>query len=50
MRRTSLLVATWLTATLLMMAACAGPSGKHQYNLFNPTPADEMRNFSTDRP
>jgi hypothetical protein len=32
------------------MAACAGPNEKDQYNLFHPTPADKMRNFSTDRP
>jgi len=51
MRRTWLLATTWLTAAgLLVMAACAGPNEKDQYNLFNPTPADKMRNFSTDRP
>jgi hypothetical protein len=30
-------------------AACAGPNAKDQYNVFNPTPADKMRGFSTDR-
>jgi hypothetical protein len=50
MWRTWLLTATWLTAGLLMMAACAGRNEKDQYNLFNPTPADKMRGFSTDQP
>jgi hypothetical protein len=50
MRRTWLLAATWLTAGLLATAACAGPNAKDQYNVFNPTPADKMRNFSTDQP
>ena len=50
MRRTWLLATTWLTASLLMMAACAGRNEKDQYNLFNPTPADKMRSFSTDQP
>jgi hypothetical protein len=50
MRLTWLLATTWLTAGLLMAAACAGPKEKDQYNLFNPTPADKMRSFSTDQP
>jgi hypothetical protein len=50
MWRRWLLTATWLTAGLLMMAACAGRNEKDQYNLFNPTPADKMRKFSTDQP
>ena len=50
MRRTWLLATAWLTASLLMMAACAGRNEKDQYNLFNPTPADKMRGFSTDQP
>ena len=50
MWRTWLLTATWLTAGLLVMAACAGRNEKDQYNLFNPTPADKMRRFSTDQP
>ena len=50
MRLTWLLATTWLTAGLLVMAACAGRNEKDQYNLFNPTPADKMRSFSTDQP
>jgi hypothetical protein len=50
MRLTWLLATTWLTAGLLMAAACTGPNEKDQYNLFNPTPADKMRSFSTDQP
>ena len=50
MRRTWLLTATWLTAGLVVMAACAGPNAKDQYNVFNPTPANKMRSFSTDQP
>jgi len=50
MRLTWLLATTWLAAGLVVMAACTGPNEKDQYNLFNPTPADKKRNFSTDRP
>jgi hypothetical protein len=50
MRDTLLLATTWLTAGLLLVVACAGADEKDQYNLFNPTPADKMRAFSTDRP
>lgn len=50
MRRPLLLATTWLTAGLLVMAACAGRNEKDQYNVFNPTPADKMRSFSTDQP
>jgi hypothetical protein len=50
MRRTPLLAAMWLTAILLVVAACSGSKEKDQYNLFNPTPVDKMRDFSTDRP
>jgi hypothetical protein len=50
LQRTWFLATTWLTASLLMMAACAGRNEKDQYNVFNPTPADKMRSFSTDQP
>jgi hypothetical protein len=50
MRRTSLLATTWLTAALFVVAACAGVAEKDRYNLFNPTPVNKMRGFSTDRP
>ena len=35
---------------LLAGAAGAGAQDKSQYTLFNPTPKDRMRDFSTDRP
>ena len=50
MRPASLLVATLLTAGILAMAACSRSNTKDQYNVFNPTPADKMRSFSTDQP
>jgi hypothetical protein len=50
MRCTLLLAAAWLAAGLLVVTACGGADEKNQYNLFNPTPADKMRSFSTDQP
>ena len=50
MRRTPLLATTWLMAVLLVVAACSGSGEKDHYNLLNPTPVDQMRDFSTDRP
>src|ERR1043165_5516148 len=48
MRRASFLTTTCLTASMII--AAAGAADKDQYNLFNPTPVDKMRAFSTDRP
>jgi len=36
--------------TLFSTVAYATDNDKDQYNLFSPTPADQMRSFSTDRP
>ena len=51
MRRVSLLATTALGAALTIVAAAGASAGdKDQYTLFNPTPVDKMRDFSTDRP
>jgi hypothetical protein len=34
----------------MLIASTAGAQDKSQYTLFNPTPKDKMRDFSTDRP
>jgi hypothetical protein len=39
-----------LALTLSVLAMPALAQDKSQYTLFNPTPADRMRDFSTDRP
>jgi hypothetical protein len=50
MRRASLLATIGLAAALMVAAADASAGDKDQYTLFNPTPADKMRDFNTDRP
>jgi hypothetical protein len=50
MQRASLLATTGLAAGLMVAAADASAGDKDQYTLFNPTPADKMRDFNTDRP
>ena len=49
MGRSSLLITTCVAAGL-MLTAVAKADDKDQYNLFNPTPVDKMRDFNTDRP
>jgi hypothetical protein len=48
MRRALPLAMAWLMAGLFVAPACA--AAEDQYNLFNPTPVDKMRDFSTDQP
>jgi Putative MetA-pathway of phenol degradation len=50
MQRASLLATTGLAVALMVAAADASAGDKDQYTLFNPTPADKMRDFNTDRP
>src|SRR5215510_9239911 len=50
MRCASLRTTTCLAALIVMAAGGASADDKDQYNLFNPTPVDKMRAFSTDRP
>ncbi len=48
--------APWVPLPLLLCglvfngASLAAESGKNNYNLFNPTPSNELRDFNTDRP
>ncbi len=49
MGRSSLSITTCVAAGLMLTAA-AKADDKDQYNLFNPTPVDKMRDFNTDRP
>ena len=46
----SFVSAAALIASLCMAAATVRAQDKSQYTLFNPTPTDQMRPFSTDRP
>jgi hypothetical protein len=49
--RHALLPATMgLVAVLMVATVDASADDKDQYTLFNPTPVDKMRDFSTDRP
>jgi hypothetical protein len=49
--RHALLPATMgLVAVLMVATVDASADDKDQYTLFNPTPVDKMRGFSTDRP
>jgi hypothetical protein len=50
MRCTSLLATIGLMAGVLVLSGCGRANEKDQYNLFNPTPAEKMRPFSTDLP
>jgi hypothetical protein len=45
-------VGFWLLTSVMgaAFAQSADPPDKSQYWLFNPVPADQMRDFSTDRP
>lgn len=43
-------VGLWLSASVAALAQSAGDPDKSQYTVFNPVPADQMRDFSTDRP
>jgi len=49
MQRWSLMATAWLAAGLLT-AVDASAGDSDYYTLFNPTPTDKMRAFSTDRP
>lgn len=40
----------WVIAGLMAIASAATAQDKSHYTLFNPTPADRMRPFNTDRP
>ena len=44
------IVSATAASCLMLVAAHAGAQDKSQYTLFNPTPTDQMRPFSTDRP
>jgi hypothetical protein len=50
MRRALLLATMGLVAVLMVATVDASADDKDQYTLFNPTPVDKMRGFSTDRP
>jgi hypothetical protein len=50
MRRALLLATMGLVAVLMVATVDASADDKDQYTLFNPTPVDKMRAFSTDRP
>ena len=50
MRRALLLATMGLVAVLMVATVDASADDKNQYTLFNPTPVDKMRAFSTDRP
>src|SRR5260370_4850374 len=49
MGRSSLSITTCVAAGLMLTAA-AKADDKDQYNIFNPTPTDKMRDFNTARP
>ena len=42
----------WIGAVIctVLMSGAAGAQDRSQFTLFNPTPSDQMRSFSTDRP
>jgi hypothetical protein len=44
------LLAIAIVASALMLTSTVEAQDKSQYTLFNPTPTDQMRPFSTDRP
>jgi hypothetical protein len=50
MRRASLWATTCLAAGAIVPAGVAVADEKDRYTLFNPTPADKLRPFNTDRP